>query len=48
MMPTPIVDARLPRSPTELRVLVVEDDRSARDLLVEILENDGYQVLAVA
>ncbi|MDQ1365410.1 MAG: two-component system, OmpR family, response regulator, partial [Acidimicrobiaceae bacterium] len=41
-------DARLPRSPTELRVLVVEDDRSARDLLVEILENDGYQVLAVA
>lgn len=48
MMPTPIVDARLPRSPTELRVLVVEDDRSARDLLVEILENDGYQVRAVA
>ncbi|MDQ1391155.1 MAG: two-component system, OmpR family, response regulator, partial [Acidimicrobiaceae bacterium] len=47
MIPTPIIDARLPRSPTELRVLVVEDDRSARELLVEILENDGYQVRAV-
>ena len=29
-----------------LRVLVVEDDSSARDLLVAILEDDGYDVLA--
>jgi two-component system, OmpR family, response regulator len=32
----------------EIRVLVVEDDPSARDLLVAILEDDGYQVRAVA
>ena len=32
----------------ELRVLVVEDDPSARGLLVTILEDDGYQVRAVA
>ena len=30
------------------RVLVLEDERAARDLLVAILENDGYQVHAVA
>ena len=28
-------------------MLVLEDDRSARNLLVAILENDGYEVLAV-
>jgi two-component system, OmpR family, response regulator len=32
----------------QLRVLVVEDDSSARDLLVAILEDDGYDVLALA
>ncbi len=32
----------------EQRVLVVEDDPSARDLLVVILEDDGYKVCAVA
>jgi len=32
----------------ELRVLVVEDEAAARDLLVAILEDDGYQVCAVA
>jgi len=32
----------------ELRVLVVEDDPSARDLLVAILEDDGYRVCPVA
>jgi two-component system OmpR family response regulator len=42
-----VADVRQLRSPTDLRVLVVEDDRSARDLLVEILEGDGYQVCAV-
>jgi DNA-binding response OmpR family regulator len=31
-----------------VRVLVVEDDPSARGLLVAILEGDGYQVRAVA
>jgi two-component system OmpR family response regulator len=30
----------------EIKVLVVEDDPSARDLLVAILEDDGYQVSA--
>ena len=33
---------------TELPVLVVEDERAARDLLVAILEDDGYKVCAVA
>jgi DNA-binding response OmpR family regulator len=33
---------------SEIRVLVVEDDRSARELLVTILEDDGYKVFAVA
>ncbi len=28
----------------ELRVLVVDDEASARDLLVAILEDDGYKV----
>lgn len=32
----------------EIRVLVVEDESSARGLLVAILEDDGYKVLAVA
>jgi two-component system OmpR family response regulator len=32
----------------EVRVLVVEDDRSARELLVAILDNDGYDVRAVS
>jgi DNA-binding response OmpR family regulator len=32
---------------TELRVLVVEDELAARELLVAILEDDGYQVYAV-
>jgi len=32
----------------ELRVLVVDDEASARDLLVAILLDDGYEVLAVA
>jgi len=32
----------------EERVLVVEDEPSARDLLVAILEDDGYKVCAVA
>jgi two-component system OmpR family response regulator len=32
----------------ELRVLVVEDERPSRELLVAILEDDGYQVCAVA
>jgi DNA-binding response OmpR family regulator len=32
----------------ELRVLVVEDEPAARDLLVAILEDDGYKVCAVA
>lgn len=32
----------------EVRVLVVEDEQSARDLLIAILENDGYTVRAVA
>ena len=31
----------------ELRVLIVEDEPAARDQLVKILEDDGYQVLAV-
>ncbi len=31
----------------EIRVLVVEDDPSARDLLVALLEDDGYSVCAV-
>ena len=31
-----------------IRVLVVEDDLSARDLLVAILEDDGYEVLALS
>jgi len=31
----------------ELRVLVVEDEIPARELLVAILEDDGYKVLAV-
>ena len=30
------------------RVLVVEDEASARNLLVAILEDDGYDVKAVA
>jgi len=42
-----VVDARTRRSPTELRVLVIEDDRATRELLVEILKDDGYQVRAV-
>lgn len=33
---------------TGLRVLVVEDEASARDLLVAILEDDGYKVMAVS
>jgi two-component system, OmpR family, response regulator len=33
---------------TQVRVLVVEDDPSDRDLLVAILEDDGYDVLALA
>jgi two-component system OmpR family response regulator len=32
----------------EIRVLVVEDEPPARDLLVAILEDDGYKVCAVA
>lgn len=32
----------------DVRVLVVEDEPAARDLLVAILEDDGYQVCAVA
>jgi two-component system, OmpR family, response regulator len=32
----------------QMRVLVVEDDPSARGLLVAILEDDGYDVLALA
>jgi two-component system response regulator MtrA len=32
----------------EERVLVVEDDPAARNLLVAILEDDGYKVCAVA
>lgn len=32
----------------EVRVLVVEDEPSARDLLVAILEDDGYKVSTVA
>ncbi len=32
----------------EFRVLVVEDEASARALLVAIMEDDGYQVCAVA
>src|SRR5687767_11832200 len=32
----------------EVRVLVLEDERGARELLVAILENDGYTVHAVA
>lgn len=32
----------------ELRVLVVDDEPSARDLLVAILEDDGYKVSAMA
>jgi DNA-binding response OmpR family regulator len=32
----------------ELRVLVIDDERAARDLLVAILESDGYKVCAVA
>ena len=32
----------------ETRVLVLEDEPSARDLLVTILEDDGYRVCAVA
>jgi two-component system, OmpR family, response regulator len=50
-MTTPLIavlDAPRPRATAELRVLVVEDDRAARDLLVTILEDDGYQVCAVA
>jgi two-component system OmpR family response regulator len=35
-------------SVTELRALVVEDDASARSLLVSLLEDDGYEVRAVA
>lgn len=31
-----------------LRVLVVEDEPAARELLVMILEDDGYQVCPVA
>ena len=31
----------------EIRVLVVEDERRARELLVAILEADGYEVLAL-
>ena len=31
----------------EIRVLVVEDEPSARDLLVALLEDDGYSVCAV-
>jgi two-component system OmpR family response regulator len=31
-----------------MRMLVVQDDPSARDLLVAILEDDGYDVLALA
>lgn len=34
--------------PLKVRVLVVEDEPSARGLLVAILEDDGYQVCAVA
>ncbi|MCA1677369.1 MAG: response regulator transcription factor, partial [Actinobacteria bacterium] len=33
---------------TQVRVLVVEDDPSDRDLLVAILQDDGYDVLALA
>ncbi len=32
----------------EFRILVVEDEASTRDLLVAILEDDGYRVCAVA
>ena len=32
----------------EVRVLVVDDEATARDLLIAILEDDGYRVLAVA
>jgi len=32
----------------EVRVLVVEDEPSARDLVTAILEDDGYEVCAVA
>jgi len=32
----------------QIRVLVVEDDLAARALLVAILENDGYEVVALA
>lgn len=33
---------------TGIRVLVVDDEPSARDLLVAVLEDDGYSVCAVA
>jgi two-component system, OmpR family, response regulator len=38
----------MPASMAELRVLVAEDEPSARNLLVAILEGDGYTVRAVA
>ena len=31
----------------EVRVLVLEDEPAARDRLVAVLRNDGYEVLAV-
>ena len=44
-------ESRFRQSPAEVvgvRVLVVEDDAADRDLLVAILEDDGYDVLALA
>jgi two-component system OmpR family response regulator len=38
------VSAPPSRSVAEVRVLVVEDEQECRDLLVAILENDGYKV----
>ncbi len=42
---TGFAKGRLPPEPVHgSRVLVIEDERDIRDLLVELLEGDGYQV----
>ncbi|HVF20468.1 MAG TPA: response regulator [Mycobacteriales bacterium] len=45
---TPSPAIPLQRTPDQITVLVVDDDKSVRDLIAVILECEGYQVLTAA